>query len=202
MNKEPGVSVEIFRDSSRKKLSTEAAEAGIDIVRQIATGVKIMKTTRLLTIAKSEQGFVDMAKIRWPKFDADLNVIVTDRPIFPPDMDRSDPTDDWLQAYLSGVMGISQRLPGLGSTRVAVIDTQISSSTENVTAHEVGHLLNLKKQGETWDNESHCSTQECTMRPRLGGGEEFCNECTQQLGQSAFYFQKAKAGETVPEEWY
>jgi len=232
MSISPGISVEVFRDRDARNLSTESAEAGVDIVRQITTGIEIIRTTGLITIANPKGDDFDMEKIRWPRFEADLNIVVTNRPLYDPDRDKNTTaTANVLTGRKTTLVGNSLYVPGVGTGRVAVIDTSRSGSPVHVAAHETGHLLKLKSSGDSWNFKGHCIDPECLMQSGekletvteykplsslkawLGCKpertvtykslvEDFCDECTEQLDRNAHYYQLAKAGEMVPLDLY
>lgn len=214
------ISVEIFRDTDRRELAVDAAEAGIDQLSSVARGIKIVRATRRFKIADPRTEVVNMDKINWPNnFDADLNVILTDR-----------------QIYSAGnvALGVTNMAPGVGSIKVAVINVLSTPQPELTVAHEGGHLLNAKHSGEKWDGDAHCTDPTCLMfssseidiveervrqtglhawlerqgfreaeyelveRPRA---QTFCDECALEINKKSYFLQQAKLGKAVVNNW-
>ncbi|MEO7904299.1 MAG: hypothetical protein ABIR91_00735 [Candidatus Saccharimonadales bacterium] len=216
------ISVEVYRDVECRDAPVDAAESGVDLISRITTGIQIVRASRLLRIAPSDSDVVNIDKIRWPKFDADLNVVLTERPIC---------ANGGTVAYKYGVSVRDERA---GSLRVAVVDINHPDFPDVVAAHELGHLFSLKKSGESWDNDGHCKLPSCLMQQytqtierevpvtqrglrRLSEkvgfssvqyettkhpkADEFCQECARQLDKSAFFLKESKAGKYIPSDW-
>lgn len=216
------LSVEIFRDEDSRHLSPEIAEHGIDNVDRIVRGIEIVRATRLFRMPVNAHGWVESSnRVRWPKFPADLNVILTEKPI------AAGPDSKTLgdgSLSVGGVAHVDNTVDGL---RVAIINTTLPFA-DIAVAHETGHLLNLKNHGSTCDGEGHCVNDDCIMHPsqqpeitftsqyigRRGifrrksyrekatgyksSTEQFCEECSHQARVNSFMLQKAKSGEYVP----
>lgn len=211
--KNDNLTVEIFRDMDRRDISVDAAGMGIDHVRRVTTGIEIVRASRLLRIAQPEKSMVRPDKIRWRAFEADMNIILTDRPLYG--------SDDNLHH------GVSYAQRGLGARRVAIVDIANPEYPDLTVAHEAGHLLKLKSEGKTWDKNGHCIDKKCIMYPyeytdedddlvkqkginlwleRRGyrpavyekvkrpGATRYCDECAHQLDATAFFLKLAKSG--------
>lgn len=214
------ISVEIFRDTDRREVAVDAAEVGIDQLSGVACGIKIMRATGLLKIAEPEAEVVNADKINWSnKFEADLNVVLTDR-----------------QIYSAGnvLLGVTHMAPGVGSAKVAIVNVLSTPQPELTVAHEGGHLLNAKSSGEKWDGDAHCTDPTCLMyisseidiveeRVRQTGlhawlerqgfreaeyelvhrpkAQTFCDECALEINKKSFFLQRAKLGKVVLNEW-
>ena len=217
------LSVEVFRDRDFPDASVECAEAGISNVERVIRGIQIVRANRLIAVPSVDGGYVDMRHIRWPQFPADLNVVITEKPLLSSGEDLSR-DNNWLR-----VAGLSLNEGLAGSVRVTVIDVTTGLSAQTVE-HETGHLLGLKRRGTTHDGRGHCTVKNCTMhfkdepyrvisKQPLGrtgilrrmqyeerrsepksSAEKFCDECAHQLAVNAFMLTKAKSGEYVPPE--
>lgn len=214
------ITVEVFRDQDNPKMSVEAAEGGIDRIRRVTTGIEIVRATNILRIADKEAESADIREINWPDFEADMNIVLTNRKI-----------DDGYHKDFT--RGISRSVKGIGALKVAVIDVGRDFSDITV-AHEVSHLFSLKESGENWDKHGHCIDGSCVMHAapsfelitkrvpargfmkwmyRLGYSDspyekqlvpavdEFCDECALQLDKKAFFHKQAKEGKDIPISW-
>lgn len=214
------ISVEIFKEADRRDISIDTAEAGIDYVRRVTTGIEIVRSTRLLRLGDSEHASLYPDKIRWPSLSADMNIVLTDRTLYS--------AGDELH------YGVAYVNRGLNNLKMAVVDVAKPDFPELTVAHEFGHLFNLKHGGETWDQSGHCVDTTCLMykHPQTRQFEkrveqrgikkimeyygykkpeyenfiepvatEFCGECAHQLDKTSLFMKKAKAGEYIPPEW-
>jgi hypothetical protein len=73
------LSAKVYRDEYCPEVSVDRATAGIEIVRTIAPWIKIEKESRSVRVADSEREFIVGDKVAWPKLEADLNVVLTNR---------------------------------------------------------------------------------------------------------------------------
>jgi hypothetical protein len=203
------ISLEIFRDVECAELAIEDVERGVNHVRRIATGLAIVRSSRLIRLHPDSSARINIFKTKWPAFDADLNIIVTNKLL--------NPLDDTLKESVSGM---SRYNAGAGALKVAVLDLQTAASHDRVAAHETAHLLGVKAGGKLWDGQGHCVAQGCLMRsdggappvgdvqqrvykrvvdmftkhrlqieapsqPPLSGLNDFCAECAVQLDTQA-----------------
>ena len=172
--------------------------------------------------------YIDHSAIRWPKFAGDLNVLVTEFPIYHVDT-STEPDPVPLRkdrAISSPTIGLA-----LPARKIAIVDTQKSpDALSQATAHEIGHLLGVKKRGDKWDQVDHCTDAACLMATHADVSKEeiripkrgidaflerrgyrkaeyktvdnrnvaACDECSEQIGQAVFWQRKRKAGEYVP----
>ncbi|HEV7952090.1 MAG TPA: hypothetical protein VGO98_01830 [Candidatus Saccharimonadales bacterium] len=206
------LTVEIFRDADRSNLSLDVAEPGIDEVRRIIAGIEIVRATRLLRITRPDQHMIKSDRMRWPKLDADFNIILTDRPLV---------TGSGIREY-----GHAETHRGSTNLGIAIIDTATPDYPVSIVAHEFGHLFDVKKTGETWDGRHHCRDEDCFMqiypsetkivpeRVRQSGvknfmerygyrkaqyvdiktsnANRFCEECAEQIDKEAFFLRSTK----------
>lgn len=206
------LTVEIFRDADRPNLPLDVAEPGIDEVRRITAGIEIVRTTRLLRVARPDQRMIKSDGIRWPNLDADFNIIVTDRPLV---------TVSGLREY-----GHAETQRGSANLGVAIIDTANPDYPIPMVAHEFGHLFDVKKTGENWDGHHHCRDEDCFMQiypsetkivserirqsgvknfmerhgyrkaqyvdKKTSNANKFCEECAEQIDKEAFFLKSTK----------
>jgi hypothetical protein len=230
MNRED-ISVEIFRDAGSRDVSIDAATDGVDRIRRITTGIEIVRATKLLKLTNDDQAtLIKPARIRWPKFEADMNIVLTQRTLFLPPDNHSD-TDIDSRGHGVRHFGVAMNASG---KKIAMIDAASPDFPELVVAHEIGHMFNLKKNGQTWDSRSHCVHDTCVMYQTAGveeverpierrgirklvesaglidveygnfivpRAEEFCDECSHQLDKTSYFIKQSKAGKYIPPEW-
>jgi hypothetical protein len=88
------VTVEVFRDADRQDVSIDAAEAGVDELRRVVTGIEIVRANRLIRVAQPEDPWIvsdNLHPLR--QTEADLSIVMTDRWI--------SCGNDWVQGMLS-----------------------------------------------------------------------------------------------------
>lgn len=212
------LSVEVFRDYNYPEIDVQPADDGIEKINRIVQGIEIVRKTRLFKLPSWADGSIDMEKIDWPVFPADLNLVLTKTPLSP------------TESSLTVISGMALSGNKVYSPRVAVVDMSYEW-TPQVVAHETGHLLGLKQRGSTHDGEGHCRNAHCLMhykddrtnivekvRPKSisrllkrniahehitaveSSQQNFCAECRHQLAVNAFMLAKAKAGNFVPSD--
>lgn len=213
------LSVEVFRDASSSVDSTAGRE-GVELVGSFVRNLRIVRSDRAIKLSGSDPGSINPSKVNWPRFSADLNVVLTDKALQLTDEDDK-----------SGVV-LGEAQTWSDGTRVAMVDTVRSgSNAQFVTAHETSHLIGLsyKRLGET---DGHCDIDEClmypytttstekTLRPQKGLRawrerrgyvmpewdeyevaiqKSFCGNCIEQLAQRAFFLLMQKQGKAVPD---
>lgn len=167
-NKSP-LTVEIFRDADRPNVSLEGAESGIEFISDyLINRLAIAGMTRTIQYEQQLRG-INPARFEWPGFTANLNVVVTDRSInvqpsaFEVELAAKYPSKEVITKGVSLVMQ-----PGSTTApRYAVVDVfnDDGQTAARVVAHEIAHLLGIKNRGVTWDNESHCTDDDCLQYP-------------------------------------
>lgn len=141
--------IEVFHDADSAAIEVEPALTGIEMVSDIAGKLQLINTERRLRLGL-DADMIDEREIRWPKFAADLNVVLTNR-------------------QFSSVNEIGARVVGRAyfedkGQRVALVTTQTHFVDEAV-AHEVGHLFGLKNVKDIGASEEmgHCPKRLCIM---------------------------------------
>lgn len=188
----------------------------------ISSVLEIVKDSRLMHL-KSENGWANTDKISWPKFDANINIVLTHKALQKnSDIELLDPRGDLkVSNYIGRTLG-SLGLKYMSA--VLLINTANSESTPTTTAHEIGHAIGLKTEGENFDGYLHCKSSDCLMfqasktlmetittTSKLFGlyrktvrsiesvdnGHTFCDECTHQLGKYLCFLKEHKNGKTL-----
>jgi hypothetical protein len=213
------LSVEIFRDVDSEADSAIGRE-GVELVNSFVKNMRVVRSNRALKLSQQGSDSVNLAKVRWPSFSADLNVILTDKTIL----------SDSGNEQAGAVLGEAQTWTN--GSRIATIDTAHSgASARFVVAHETAHLIGVTYQ-RLGERDDHCDIDECVMypysvkvtdpvlRPQRGFRawrerqgyvkpewdvqetmiqKSFCGNCIEQLAQRAFFLLMQKQGRTVPD---
>jgi hypothetical protein len=141
--------VEIFRDADSSSVDFAPAFEGIDLVANEA-GRLIVESGRRIRLNYEEGSDMDTRPVRWPLFAADFNIVLTDR-IF-----RGETGQDGYRPV--GRSSLYENGP-----QAAVVSTD-SRSVKVTVAHELGHMLGLKKpQGGRLEDIAHCASTTCIM---------------------------------------
>jgi hypothetical protein len=157
---DPKLTVEVFRDIALDRLDVAPVEAAIGYLNVVSEeAFCIAGAKRALNIGSAERGYVDPSMVRWPRFGADINIVATSVPVFAlTEAEKQMRPEDRFKS--------AQRTIGVavGVRRVCVINVAVfSEMVSQAVTHEVGHLLQLKKRGETWDKAGHCLKETCVM---------------------------------------
>lgn len=184
MFSKPKVSVEIFRDAATPTVDIECAEEGIENIRRVYKGIKIVRANRLIDLRSNEDKLCISAPIV-PTDRAAISLVLSGRSI--------EQAGKSLVPHTIGARTVGFALAPLGT---AVIDTNNGIPMRTVT-HETGHLFFLKESGETYDGVSHCTDDHCIMNaydivPEMYAAlrrhnvatERFCDECSEQMCQA------------------
>lgn len=224
------LTVEVFRDADRKDTSLDLAMPGIDLVRSHDVPLQVIRSDRLLRVARPEDDSVVANKIRWPKLGADLNIVLTNRPLF--DTAPSSSQDSlYARQDRLGVALYSDRPL---ANKIALIGLGEMGHSDLTVAHEMAHLLNVQPTNAIEGNQRHCATERCVMHPvarrehieervpqkgirliqeKLGYrlpeytdrlvpmAHDFCIDCGGQLAKRAFFLMMQKSGKTIPGGW-
>lgn len=159
---DPRLTVEIFRDTTLDRLDVAPVEAAIGYLNVISEGaLSIAGAKRALNIGSAGRGYVDPSMVRWPRFGADINIVATSAPVFSlTEAEKRMRPEERLES-VQRTIGVAMSI-----CRVCVINVAgFSEVVSQAVTHEVGHLLQLKKRGETWDKASHCLNETCVMSP-------------------------------------
>jgi len=215
--------VEIFHDNEFGRTDVTAVHQGIEIVRELRPNIEIVNDRRMLRVRPNAA----LDTMRWPKFSADYNILVTPR-----SLEREKTLSDVIMSGANVRAGFAKADLG-----IAVVNTSVPLAVKTTTAHELGHLYYLKREGKKYDpnHPSHCSDPECLMyfeadmtaelvrlaqnglkrvlerygvqSPKLEkqlpyrNNEDFCDECGEQLARNAFFLAKRRRGEFVPDNF-
>lgn len=146
------LSIEVFRDYETPEVPTESAEQAVELLIKYTDGIAISSMNRMIKIGtKSTLPEIESIRFPYTSMNSDLNLIVTSRPF-----ESKDPG--------MVLKGIAQRHTHDGGVkRVAIVSTDKNRNPDITGAHELGHLLNMKSHGETFDGKGHCSLPDCMM---------------------------------------
>jgi len=152
--------VEIFQDLHSNAQPVELAHEALGYIATIIGPLDIVDDQRRIRLVNNaEQTYVDFNNVRWPRFAADVNIVLSQRAILQDG--RGIPLHERDAQAHRGPSGISQ----FGGN-VALIDTDKTTAVRSAAAHEFGHLYGLKKDGVNADGNSlHCAVRSCVMRP-------------------------------------
>lgn len=215
--------VEIFHDAESGRLDPGVVLSGLEVVSAIAGRLDIIRQTRLLKVSLPNADEVQVDKIRWPAFEADINMVLTERPLVLAQQSNG----TIVESINAGV--------AMPFSQVALIDVSSAKFPRMTTAHEIGHLFGLKNVG-TWvdgpEAGAHCRRMDCIMHStRLEQPEivpvsvkgirkamqnlkltppqykvvttcsnaEFCHECTDQLEKAGQKRALARRGIHLPD---
>lgn len=219
------LTAEIFRDYDTPSVDVAPVVGSLLDVRDIIGGLDVIGTRRKLKIGEGSP-LLPMGVLRGVMFDADFNVIVTDRPILPPGATPVVAADGRLIAP-GNSSSVLRTLPHL--TRLAYVSSTGEHLMKPGTIHQFGHLLDMRPKEAV--GKVHCSRPDCIMTPaaeqatisgepqvdielkimlgKLGVAaipkvenawlpSSMCDDCQDHAGMRAFYMREAKNGKTVP----
>jgi hypothetical protein len=142
-------SVEIFKDADSGSVDLDAAFEGIELVAQ-DTGRLLVESGRRIKLHYGDGNGMDRRPVRWPRFVADFNIVVTDR-AFEGDAEHE------------GYRPVGRSSLYEAGPQAAVVSTE-SRSVKLTVAHELGHMLGLKRPaGGRLEDIAHCATAACIM---------------------------------------
>lgn len=214
-----GITIEVFREPAVPQSEVLYALEGISLVHGVSNAIELTKDSRTLHL-KSDPAWVNTDKIRWPKFSANINIVLTNKALQNNKELESVETGDNLAVsnHLGRAIG---KLGLLSMSSVLLVSTQDPESIVSTTAHEIGHAVGLKRKGEYFDGFGHCMSTECLMFPfdttqtttvrtvskfmglyrkqveeteLTRNGHEFCGECTYQAGYNLHFLKQYKNG--------
>lgn len=168
------LSVEIFRDERCEENNVSKIGHGIEYVNTLSDErLDIIESSRRLRFSGPSET-LDVTRVRLSQQRADLNIIATDRKLLTPsEANRHTET--------LGV-AIGANIPRLG--RLAFVSTMENKAVASTTAHELAHLLNLKKEGDRHDGAGHCDLENCFMH-KINAGIITRSERVTQRGLKA-----------------
>lgn len=187
------IEARIYLDTETPTVSPEIALHGLEIVRDIAPWIRVHKEIGSISLGKQE--YVNTDRQYWPRFDADITVVLSERRL----VDDKDLKQDGslnLRKLSRGVqhIGWAYHAHRAGSNRVALIQANSITRAENIVAHEVGHLLGVEQQHAT----GHCLCMNCVMNaflPEHGRATRtFCDKDAELLYTNADRLRMYKSG--------
>lgn len=179
MNGPRSLSVEVLRDIETPDVSIDAIVWGLEKTRYIAPSLEIIARNGMLRVNAEGTDHINTGNLPLYVFNADLNIIVTGRPIIVPERLRADELP-------RGKDYIGTSLPHGRDKPFALIDGARSNSPANTAMHELGHLLKFPNRGRNFDGNCHCKIGGCVMHREVSPSTDFCNNCSKQLAKSVF----------------
>lgn len=200
--------VEIFQDTQSGVQPVALAHEALGYIATIVGPLDTVDDQRRIRLVNNpEQPYVDFDNVRWPRFSADANIVLTDRAILRDG--KTIPAPERAAQARRGPSGLSQG-------NLALINTRGSTAVRSAIVHEFGHMYGLKKEGANADKNSlHCAVRSCVMRPYINqvprsfmsaaevvlerpnpkgpdaaklpldlGQRHFCDECAGQLARA------------------
>lgn len=213
------LTVEIFRDLQTPGVSVDPVITSVNGIAKLANAeFDILRADRRLKFAPGRQETIHANNIKWQNLPADINLILSSRPI------RTTKPGYQTQGH-----SIVQPGPKIG-VRGALISTYDNDQVTMVASHEIAHTLNLKNGGESWDGDGHCKNEHCLLHKQVNTTEETvvktpssfagwtrrfksgtmtetkinhinstpCSECTMQIGFYAAMLLEVKKGRSMP----
>ena len=190
------LSAAIYHDDTSPDISIEPALLGIEIVNTITPWIRIEQDMRSQRVGRHNLDYISGDTVRWPRFNADLNIVLTTRRLVSDEDVQSDGRLNYKKlAYKDHLVGLAFSADRVNSKRVALVDISSIKRPEHIVAHELGHLLGIK--GPIDDN-LHCDSKRCLMSPMqfpYGKADRtFCECCREQLHDNSLKLRKAKSG--------
>lgn len=201
------LTVKVFQDTLGPKIPFDTVAAGFDIFQEVTPCVELNLSTMRVHIPEGEEHYIRTDVYEPKPFGADLGIFVTRRSLVTyEDLDKNGQMlkrrNRGGNAYITAgvaINGSTLRKPKLAM--VSVGEDPYDLSVAAATAHELGHLVNVKKAGETYDGDAHCTDDDCLMGPVITKGEtikhSFCTECKQQVAVNAGILRDIKASKLV-----
>lgn len=173
------LTAEIYRDAATPDLSIDPALSGLEIIRDIAPWIRIQKENGI-ALSGLPEGPIDVDEVPWPKVDADLTIVLTQRKLLgvqAVDHQRS-------QAVDLDFLGVTMTWLKPKFRQVIVVDTSSIKRPEHIVAHEIGHAFGIDN-ATTESSDMHCQDKKCLMyslQYRYGRADRsFCECCSEQL---------------------
>jgi hypothetical protein len=189
------LTAQIYVDSDTPNMSLSAAEHGIGIVAESVPWIDIMADIGQIVL--SEHNFIVADDIRWPKLDADINIVLTKKHILGNEQIRHDghPNLRMLKNNALHYIGWNYNAERASGNRVALVNTTAIQRPEYIVAHEFGHLLGVEPE----PYRPHCIEMYCVMNaflPEWGRKDrEFCEGEKILLNRNAEKLTMYKMGE-------
>ena len=205
MEKLSPLTVNIFQETIGSKIPLDMIESGVDAFREVTEGVQIKCVGERKHIQYAGANYVTADRYVPESLGADLGILVTRRALV-----YSTSIDEEEQEIFSNnengldVVGVAINGKSLSLPKIALIsvgDDPFDFSVASTTTHELGHLVNVKSYGETYDQVDHCNASGCVMNSVVNDDEKvkykFCEECTPQIVEHTTLLRRVKAGRSL-----
>lgn len=188
----PKLTAKVYWDAGSLGMDLSQGLRGLDILSDLTGSIEMIEESRLIRLENIAEPYIDWQHLyRRFKLDADLNFVLTRRPIM---------TEDEIENKFSKdkdhvTAGLALQFGRVGSRRCAFIDVQRTWYSDDVVLHEAAHLLSVRQDSLEGDPQ-HCGLEDCIMYPVDKDIEQskFCIDCEEQLVDNADKLRYAKYG--------
>ena len=182
------ISIEVLRDRDTPDAAVELAVRALQTLNpMLDDGLKIIDSGREEVLSNPDAPIVNTNKIPLLDIRADFGLIVTHSELTLEPEEKKIILRDG--ATLAGMAYSKSRNRPFG-----IVDAQRPSTPEHVVTHEFGHLIKLKRDGEHYNGDSHCSITECNMYDTSNGyNGDFCPECANHATTNFHKLRKRKS---------
>jgi len=168
----PPTTVEIFRDvDAHRDIPLESVYAAIEYVGEIAGKLTVINDSHRIRLGKPTYPMCVMERVRWPKFEAQMNLVLTERTIVSSATSQNAEKEAAI-TQLPRILGIANFSSFWRPTSkdVAIVDVASTPNVKEVMTHEIGHLFGLsrKNRAVSADGGTHCPDPTCVMKPDTG----------------------------------
>ncbi|USN96284.1 MAG: hypothetical protein H6797_04385 [Candidatus Nomurabacteria bacterium] len=186
----PRISVEVFRDRGSPDAAVELAVRALQEMNLIFDdGLGVIDSGRLAPLGYPGVSHVNVDDVPTIETRADYGVVMTHNPLISSPGLQTE--YDERNEIIVGIAITNGKEKPYG-----IINSEYPEEvSERAVQHEFGHLMDVKRNGENYDGEWHCSLEQCTMyRTATREKSDFCNECADQAAKYLFMRRRQKAG--------
>lgn len=185
----PRVSVEVLRDRDTPDMAVELAVRALHEVNIIfGNGLDIIDSGRVIPLNYPGFTRVDTNAVPVLETRADYGMVMTQS-----DLIASPKLQAEYEKRNEIIAGIA--ITGAKEKPYGIVNTRQQDLQERIVHHEFGHLMGVKNSGVNYDNEWHCSLEQCTMyRAATRQKSHFCNECADHATKYLYMRRRKKAG--------
>lgn len=169
------INLEIFRDYATPDVSVDDIVNGLVESAEIIPQIEIIDHNRKINTGPRNSQEIITKNLRLPQLRADMGMIVTSRRLVVPNSDGR---------VLKGNIVVGSTWP-YAATPFSILDA--NGMSPRITAkHELGHLMQIPREGEYFDGDCHCTDDSCLMHAIIRREREnYCDSCQAQLARSA-----------------
>ena len=184
----PRISIEVFRDRNTSDTAIELAVRALNEMNPLLDdGLEVIDSGRLALLSYPGDISIDTQDLPTLETRADYGMVMTRSALMPYPRLREQFAKR--NEILAGLALVHEKRP------YAIVNAKHPKTPLITVKHEFGHLMNLKQNGEHYDNDHHCTREQCTMyRSAIHERTDFCNECSDHMATYAFTRRKKKSG--------